>query len=174
MELDEKRKVCEDSLVGGMSAKENKAINAQIDTALNTLTVIPTITIRSRAKTLRGEQKDISNTFIAVAPAVNESMDISAEAETKFVGAPKEVAEPAVEEAIGTPVNPRAEYGHSPEGSNVSVSDASAESNVSENTETNRRAEKKPAGAEKLWKGRRSGSREKHRPRPGQNLGKHR
>ncbi|KAH8754947.1 hypothetical protein F5882DRAFT_469277 [Hyaloscypha sp. PMI_1271] len=38
-----------------------------------------------------GEQKDVSNTFIAAAPAVNEPMDIPAEAETKFVGAPKEL-----------------------------------------------------------------------------------
>jgi hypothetical protein len=52
-----------------------------------------------------------------------------------------------------TPIDPKAEYGHSPDDSNVAVSDASAESNVTGNTETNRRAEKKPAGAEKSIEG---------------------
>jgi hypothetical protein len=77
---------------------------------------------------------------------VNESMDILAEAETKFVGAPKEVAEPAVDEAMETPIDPKAEYGHSPDNSNVAVSDASAESNITGNTETNRRGRKKARG----------------------------
>ena len=88
-----------------------------------------------------GEQKDVSNTFIAAAPAVNEPMDIPAEAETQFVGAPKEVAELVVDEAMGTPIDSRTKYGHSPEDSNVAVSDVSAESNVTESTETNRLAE---------------------------------
>jgi hypothetical protein len=50
---------------------------------------------------------------------------------------------------MGTPIDSRAEYGHSPEDSNVAVSDTSPKSNITENTETNRLAEKKPVGAEK-------------------------
>lgn len=119
MELDEKR----------------KAINAQIDAALNTPTVIPTITFRGRAKTLRGEQKDISNTFIGAAPAVNESMDIPSEAETKLL-----VLQKRLQNQRSTK-----QWKHR--------SIQRRKSNVTENTETNGRAEKKPAGAEKSTEG---------------------
>ncbi|KAN0095950.1 hypothetical protein V8E51_014755 [Hyaloscypha variabilis] len=110
--------------------EKRKAINEQIDRALNTPSVIPTITFRSRAKTLRGEQKDVPRTN---GPAVDESKDTPAKSETTSMDAPREVETPAAEEAKDTPVESRAEYEHPPEEPNVAVSDASAESNATEN-----------------------------------------
>ncbi|KAE9371006.1 hypothetical protein N431DRAFT_491472 [Stipitochalara longipes BDJ] len=106
--------------------EKRKAINEQIDRALNTPSVIPTMTFRSRAKTLRSEQNGMPKATSA-APIVEEQRATPAQSETKSTDAPREVEMPAADEAKDTPIELRAEYDNPPQESKIANKEVDGE-----------------------------------------------